>query len=370
MLSDSLLEELRSTGEGSTLDYKVERYKFAKATDEDKSELLKDILALANTQRIGEAYILLGFKENTPHPAEVVGLPAEGAIDDSRIQEFVNQKLESKLDFKYEEQLFDGKHIAVITIPKQSRPFYLSKAYGKVEANTVYVRRGSSTGIATPREIYRMGIIDQSKGEALFELNVLDHENQPLGELFERCFLTFDEMPDYGREHLPGYTFASDYTKENRGYWREGAEYQQSKNCLIRIRLALTNRSKFSLSGTKLEVTWAGEAFRVLTADDLPDVPAEEWNFSLARVGSATDVDEVGGQPVYQSFLGDVRPGETRRVSEDMAFLPVKPGCYTMKVRVLANEISPPYSVERVLTVEGECRHLSFDELQDLLDKD
>ncbi|KAB7766710.1 ATP-binding protein [Xanthomonas sp. LMG 12461] len=370
MLPDALLEELRSTGESSTLDYKAERYKFAKATDEEKSELLKDILALANTQRTGEAYILLGFKENSPHPAEVVGLSAEGAIDDSRIQEFVNQKLENKLDLKYEEQLFACKHVAVITIPKQSRPFYLSKSYGKVEANTVYVRRGSSTGIATPREIYRMGIVDQSRGEPLFELNVLDHENQPLGALFKRVFLTFDEIPDYGRKRVPGYTFASDYAKENRSYWRECAEYHQSKSCLIRIRLALTNRSKFSLSGTKLEVTWVGEAFRTLTVDDLPDAPAKEWNFPLAKVRSTTEVDEASGQPVYQSFLGDVRPGETKRVSDDMAFLPMKPGNYTMKVRVLANEISCPYSLERLLTVEGECQHLSFDGLQDLLDND
>lgn len=158
MLPDSLLEELRSAGEGSTLDYKAERYKFAKASEDEKSEMLKDILAMANAQRGGEAYILLGFKENPPYPAEVVGLPANGAIDDSRVQQFVNEKLESKLSFQYGEQLFDGKHIAVITIPKQSRPFYVTKTYGKVEANTVYLRRGSSTGIATPREIYRMGL--------------------------------------------------------------------------------------------------------------------------------------------------------------------------------------------------------------------
>lgn len=157
MLPDSLLEELRSAGESSTLDYKAERYKFSKATDDEKSELLKDILAMANAQRSGDAYILMGFKENAPYPAEVVGLPAKGAIDDSRVQEFINLKLESKLAFRYEEQLFDGKHIAVITIPKQSRPFYVTKTFGKVEANTVYLRRGSSTGIATPREIYRMG---------------------------------------------------------------------------------------------------------------------------------------------------------------------------------------------------------------------
>ena len=35
--------------EGPTLDFKREQYRFDKASDEDKSELLKDILAFANT---------------------------------------------------------------------------------------------------------------------------------------------------------------------------------------------------------------------------------------------------------------------------------------------------------------------------------
>ena len=374
MLPDSLLEELRSAGESSTLDYKAERYKFSKATDDEKSELLKDILAMANAQRSGDAYILMGFKENAPYPAEVVGLPAKGAIDDSRVQEFINLKLESKLAFRYEEQLFDGKHIAVITIPKQSRPFYVTKTFGKVEANTVYLRRGSSTGIATPREIYRMGVADQSKGEALFDLQVLDHENQPLGEHFERTFLTFDEIPDYRRAQLSAFMAAPNYTSANRNYWRDGADYHQSKNSLIRIRLALTNRSNFSLTGTKLEVTWTaddGQPFKMLTADDLPDLPSDEWNFRSAIVGDgAAEVDEDGPVPVYQCTLGSVKPGECRRVDEDMAFLPMKPGEFTMHVRVLANEISAPHTMERVLTVEGECRHLSFDDLQELLDED
>ncbi|HHA2936995.1 TPA: hypothetical protein ACOFDT_001309 [Stenotrophomonas maltophilia] len=41
-----------------------------------------------------------------------------------------------------------------------------------------------------------------------------------------------------------------------------------------------------------------------------------------------------------------------------------------MKVRVLANEISQPGTSERVLTVDGECQHLSIEELLERLDDD
>lgn len=374
MLSDSLLEELRSAGESSTLDYKAERYKFAGATEEEKSELLKDILAMANTQRTGNAYILLGFKESAPYPAVVVGLPAEGVVDDSRVQEFVNQKLESKLVFQYEEQMFDGKCIAVITIPKQSRPFYTNKAYGKVEAHTIYLRRGSSTGIATPREIYRMGIADQSKGEVEFDLRVLDEKNHLLGSRFDRVFLTFEDIPDYRRDTVSAFLAAPSFVKENSNYWREGAEYYQSKSCLVRIRLSLANLSNFSLSGAKLEVTFVGvegQPYRLMTADELPFLPSDEWSLPPFRHGDpTTQVDEGGVEPVYESSLGCVRPGETRRVGSDVAFLPLRPGVFRMKVRVLADELARPQVIERVLTVDGECRHLSFDDLQDLLDQD
>lgn len=374
MLTDTMLDQLRYKGEGSDLDYKAERYPFAGTTDEAKAELLKDILAMANAHRDGTAYILMGFKESQPHPAEAVGIPAEGVIDDSRIQQFVNEKLESKLDFRYEERMFEGQHIAVISIPKQPRPFYLKKPFGKLAKDTVYIRRGSSTSIASPREMVMMGVADQSNGEALFDLEVLDSSNSPLGDHFERTFLTFDDLPDYRRQQPPAYMAAPNFTRENRNFWRECAEYFQSKNCLIRIRLALTNRSNFSLSGTKLEVTWAtnvGQPFKMLTTDDLPDLPAEEWNFGRVLSGKgATEVDDDGREPVYQSMLGGVRPGETRRVGEDLAFLPMKPGVYTLKVRVLANEVSPPHTFERVVTVTGECRHLSVEELVELLDEE
>jgi hypothetical protein len=372
MLTDDLLARLCFKGEGSDLDYKAERYPFAGATDEEKSELLKDILAMANAHREGTAYILIGFRESPPHPAQAVGLPVEGAIDDSRIQQFVNEKLESKLEFRYEERIFEGKHIAVISIPKQPRPFYLKKGFGKLDREKVYIRRGSSTSWASPRELVMMGVTDQVKESATFELALLDSANNPLADSFERSFLIFEELPDYGRDQQPAYLAPPNYSRENRNYWREGAEYLQSKSCLILIRLSLANRSTFALSGAKLEVTWATEdglPFKMLTAYELPDVPHESW--SMPRIQSATDateVDEDGPEPVYESTLGSVRPGETRRAGQDLAFLPMRPGAYRMKIRVLANEIAQPRTFERTITVTGECKHVSFEELGDLLD--
>jgi len=85
-----LLSKLRYRSEGPDIDFKSAQYRFNGGSEADKAEMLKDILAIANSWREGPGYILLGFKDNRPHPAEVVGI--QDSIDDARIQQFVNSE--------------------------------------------------------------------------------------------------------------------------------------------------------------------------------------------------------------------------------------------------------------------------------------
>lgn len=77
---------------------------------------------MANVQRNGIACLLSGFGENPTYPSELAGVRAKGSIADSLLMHFVNEKLETKMDFRYEKRVFKGRHIAVISIPKQPRP--------------------------------------------------------------------------------------------------------------------------------------------------------------------------------------------------------------------------------------------------------
>lgn len=376
MLTDALLEELRYKGEGSDLDYKSERYPFAKASDEEKSEILKDILALANTHRGGTAHILMGFKESPPQPAEAAGLSPEGAIDDSRLQEFVNGKLETKLTFRYEERLFDGKHIAAISIPKQQRPFYLKKDYGKLTKDTVYVRRGSSTGIASPREIAMMGAVNMARGEAQVQLRFQTPENHPLPLIFEREFLNFPaDLPDYeeGRSSI----FYASYGRVNKDYWRDGACYLSSWKRVIQVSLSLANQSDFSLGDTHMEVMCRcpeGESVSLLRADHMPNKPDSSDFAHLVKVPAMFEhakqrmnVDERGSEPVSHVTLGTMRPGQTVRAEEDLAVLPSGPGRYVLQVRILANEIPTPLLIEHSFEVTGPVTDVSETDFFDLM---
>lgn len=154
-MNDDLFEQLLHEGESSSLDYKRDQYPFAGASDEDKSELLKDILALANGWRHADANILIGVDEVIGGRSTVVGVSDH--IADNDLQQFVNSKTNRSITFSYRAYPYEGKQIGIITIPKQERPFYVAKDYGKVHKHVVYYRQGTSTAIATPDDIARMG---------------------------------------------------------------------------------------------------------------------------------------------------------------------------------------------------------------------
>ena len=164
-INDDLIESLLHEEESSILDFKSEQYSFVKISpklellkgdDFQKSEVLKDIIAFANARRRTDSYILLGVREVKGGRSEVIGLSEH--LDDAQLQEFVNKKVQRPIDFRYIPYEFEGKQIALIWIPIQESPFFLLKDYGKLKANYVYIRRGSSTDIASPDEIKKMGV--------------------------------------------------------------------------------------------------------------------------------------------------------------------------------------------------------------------
>jgi predicted HTH transcriptional regulator len=71
-MDKSVFERLLYEDESTSLDFKSEQYPFAKATDEEKSELLKDIPGFANAWRRADAYILIGVSEVRGGRSEVV----------------------------------------------------------------------------------------------------------------------------------------------------------------------------------------------------------------------------------------------------------------------------------------------------------
>ncbi len=154
-MTNEELDFLLNAGEGTALDFKREQYAFQRANKSDKSELLKDILAFANSWRENKAYILIGVDEVEGGRGKVVGITDH--LDDADLQQFVNSKSQRPVDFSYNSFSVEDLEIGIIEIPLQERPTYLKSDFGNLKKDTVYIRRGSSTDTANLDEVARMG---------------------------------------------------------------------------------------------------------------------------------------------------------------------------------------------------------------------
>jgi len=158
--------QLLYRGESESLDFKSEQYVFVGASEEEKAELLKDILAFANAWRNDPAYILIGVQEAPSRKANATGISPADHIDDATLQQFVNGKTNRPVRFAYEKFEHEGRQIGIIRIAHpHARPIFLGKEYGPLKAQAVYIRRGSSTDIAGPEEIATMGRSDVRASE-------------------------------------------------------------------------------------------------------------------------------------------------------------------------------------------------------------
>ena len=213
-IDSETLESLLNMEEGPALDFKREQYRFNKASDTDKSELLKDLLAFANSQRYRTAYILVGVEELKGTRNEVIGV--EDHLDDASLHQFVNYKAHRPVEFSYFPFPVGDKEIGVLRIPIQPRPVYVDKKYGKVDANTVYVRDGSSTRPASPDEIANMG---RSQTPKLLEWFIRRLRNKAIYAVTVTAQQWFDHPGRQGSQDLR----------------RRPQDFKESKDMILRL---------------------------------------------------------------------------------------------------------------------------------------
>jgi predicted HTH transcriptional regulator len=91
-MDPSLLENLLYQEESESLDFKSAQYPFAKATNAEKAELLKDILAFANAWRQSDARILIGVEEVRGARSNVNGIDPGDHLLDRNLQQFVSKR--------------------------------------------------------------------------------------------------------------------------------------------------------------------------------------------------------------------------------------------------------------------------------------
>jgi len=282
-MNNELFEQLLYEDESTTLDFKKKQYLFAKATEEEKSELLKDILGFANAWRRSEAYILIGVKDVKGGRSNVIGIPATDHLDDHSLQQFVNNLTNQPVRFHYEAFGFEGKQVGIIRIDEQTRPIYLKKDYGKLAREKVYVRRGSSTDPTKPASLeeiaqMRLGSV-QSVAELLVEFANIK-QDEALGPSIswdvELCKMPEKEtIPILSRPSQP-YSFDPDPVQRvpNRNFFRELATFEFIRRLFRPIRIVVRNVGQVAANHVRVELTASRSTLvGVLYASEIPARP-------------------------------------------------------------------------------------------------
>src|SRR5690349_8412269 len=98
-MNSAQFEALLHEDETVLLDFKRDQYPFAKATDDQKAEILKDILGFVNAWRRADSFILIGVQEMRGGRSIVVGISNQ--LSDHGLQQFVNSKTSRPIQFHY-----------------------------------------------------------------------------------------------------------------------------------------------------------------------------------------------------------------------------------------------------------------------------
>jgi hypothetical protein len=380
MHPESLIDALLFEEEGTELDFKRDQYPFDGADERQKSELLKDILAFANAWRRSDAYILIGVQEVKGDPSTVFGV--SGHLDDAKLQQFVNSKTNRPIEVSYTPVSYRSAQIGIIHLPVQERPTFLTKDYGALRRDTVYIRRGSSTDIARPDEIAKMGaaINDGLRSRPLLvPLLASGADWTELTEMvaFETVCLrhpVIKDLPDYDprTDSGPfGMPVLSSMWHINRDFFRERAEYLRSSAKLRAVRFAVRNTGTALASGVKVavQIDDPSNSVELILGSDRPKRPKTQWspmaNIRPIAQQRTPDVElkRTKSGWTVNALIGKVQAQDTALTSELLYIGVASSGSVQFSVALFADELSAPVRATLSIQFTVVNQEVTYDKL-------
>jgi len=168
-MQNEYLEMLIVNGyECDYLDFKEKSY-----SKQNKFELIKDIMAMANSKYDGDKYIVTGVKERAFEGKMIVGIDINEHIDSAHYHDLIIKNIEPDIHFDYFHYQYNNKWLGIFKIYNNSnRPYMLKKQYGTYLEGYCVIRKGSHTCTAI-RGDYDHFFRQQEKFEVAFLENTL-----------------------------------------------------------------------------------------------------------------------------------------------------------------------------------------------------
>jgi hypothetical protein len=301
---------------------------------------------------------LIGVEEVKGGRSIVSGIPPGNHLDDHSLQQFVCSKTNRPVPFSYAPFVTGGVEIGVLTIPlPDQRPFYLIDNCGRLERNVVYIRRGSSTGEATPDEVLKMAANSAHPvGQPVLQLDLVDPETrEKLGSVVEVRPLLFnlpdpESLPIYGKAPVDFLGTRLDMSTDNNDYYKDVAEYVRARGTLCGIGFCVSNSSTTFADTVVVTLELeSSDLVVVIEESDLPAFPSCN-NFSQIahhlgpHGGRLTTIGAYGQTLEVKVQIGNVQPGRTEYSAEPL-FISSEVACgVSMKATISANNLRLPVS--------------------------
>lgn len=173
----------------------------------------------------------------------------------------MNSKTNRTLDFSYHAITLDNQLVGILHIPRQARPTYLKNDYSKLRAHAVYLRHGSSTSIATPDEIARMG---QQPSEQRYspEITAL-HTLHEHARFYERVIQLWQNISRIPEHYITNIARSAEYERERRAlHVPFTAEHDAFRRAMGSARDLLTQQCNHASTPDKAAITAILDALR------------------------------------------------------------------------------------------------------------
>ncbi len=153
--------------EGETLDFKATNYNLSDS--KSKRSFAKDLASLANTPRDGDAYLILGVKEQGDGSYKPLGI--NKPVDDADLQSVAESLLTPCPRFQHQVIRHGGVLLELITIPIGRSPVAPKRTLDNgFTEGTIYFRRGSQNAVASMDKVRH--IVEWFQGQiSLAEFN-------------------------------------------------------------------------------------------------------------------------------------------------------------------------------------------------------
>ena len=371
-MNNEIFNRWQYESESDSLDFKRDQYKFIGASSDEKSELLKDILAMANSWRRADGYIILGIKENPEKPNILYGITDH--LDDATIQQFVKNKVNRVCQFEYKTYTKDNLTYGIFKIPIQKRPIFLKQNYGKLKANTVYVRRGSSTDEAKPDEISQMGIYQSEQiHKADIEFGFLD---KPKGQMvgtkieFETTYINIlDKIPDYSESSGSLYSIQNTV---DRNYNRLFYKYVMFKISFCGIGFAIRNKGNNEAVNLRIEIEFPSNNIEILTDGQEETKPGKELFANISIKGtefkkSSFSVDRKEDRYLIYNKIDRLHAKRTMEVDGTIYLQVQESKTIKGKARIFFDGQSEPHEQEIELKIDCKSVNLGWNEFRQQL---